>query len=138
MYLTELKQEFSHRFHESDFYHSKSGKPDVRRYTDKLRAMQYDPFIPSNIFFDILILDWERIPIELNWKVERKTKLDKRKRKMDDESIKKRLEKLAKAEIIDPENEVFLIKSCSDLNMFITQKDVDNINFLFLYKISKF
>lgn len=44
--------------------------------------------------------------MELNWKAERKARSENKRRKMDDESIKKRLEKLAKAETIEPENEV--------------------------------
>jgi len=86
MFMTDLKQEFLHRFHESPFYNLKSGKMDVRRYTDKYRLISREPFEPH----------WDRLPVELNWSVSLKNAKNQPKRIRLDEN--KLLEKLSQKE----------------------------------------
>lgn len=62
-FMTDTKQEFLHRFRESPFYHKRTGKRDVRRYTDKYKLLDKEPFEPY----------WERLPAELNWKAGKKS-----------------------------------------------------------------
>ncbi|KAL3120652.1 hypothetical protein niasHT_007944 [Heterodera trifolii] len=57
-FMTDAKLEFLHRFRESPFYQRRTGKRDVRRYTDKYRLMDKEPFEPH----------WERLPSEINWR----------------------------------------------------------------------
>uniref|UniRef100_A0A914HS45 Elongator complex protein 3 n=1 Tax=Globodera rostochiensis TaxID=31243 RepID=A0A914HS45_GLORO len=57
-FMTDAKLEFLHRFRESPFYQRRTGKRDVRRYTDKYRLMDKEPFEPH----------WTRLPSEINWR----------------------------------------------------------------------
>uniref|UniRef100_A0A915CUL4 Uncharacterized protein n=1 Tax=Ditylenchus dipsaci TaxID=166011 RepID=A0A915CUL4_9BILA len=73
-FMTDVKHELLQRFRESPFYHPKQGKRDT-----------FEPI-------------FERLPSELNWK---KTLIDRKlakKRKIDDEIVRKRLEKLSQRE----------------------------------------
>lgn len=45
-YMIDTKQELINRFHSSAFYNEKAGKRDVRRYTDKYRALNKETFEP--------------------------------------------------------------------------------------------
>lgn len=54
-YMAVFKQELLHRFHESSFYHSKSGKRDVRRYTDKYRTLNKETFEPRIFFYKLTL-----------------------------------------------------------------------------------
>ncbi|CAK5041053.1 unnamed protein product [Meloidogyne enterolobii] len=45
-FMVDTKQEFLNRFRESPFYSKKTGKRDVRRYTDKYRLMDKETFEP--------------------------------------------------------------------------------------------
>ncbi|KAI1718719.1 peptidase family m41 domain-containing protein [Ditylenchus destructor] len=83
-FMTDVKQELLQKFRESPFFHVRTGKRDIRRYMDTCRARQKPNFEP---YFD-------RLPGELNWrKVKADRKLAKR-RKLDDELIRIKLEKL--------------------------------------------
>ena len=47
-YMAELRQELLTRFHESSFYMEAVGRNcDVRRYTDKYRALDKEKLIPG-------------------------------------------------------------------------------------------
>ncbi|CAK5084798.1 unnamed protein product [Meloidogyne enterolobii] len=81
-FMVDTKQEFLNRFRESPFYSKKTGKRDVRRYTDKYRLMDKETFEPH----------WSRLPSELNWKTRSKANIRAAKRaRIDENALLERL-----------------------------------------------
>lgn len=89
-YMAELRQELLTRFHESSFYiAAKEKNCDIKRYTDKYRALVKEKFHP----------EWSRLPDELNWEKHKKADTASRKRrKIEDNGVSQVEEKLAKLE----------------------------------------
>ncbi|KAL7076511.1 hypothetical protein ACQ4LE_004538 [Meloidogyne hapla] len=93
-FMVDTKQEFLNRFRDSPFYSKKTGKRDVRRYTDKYRLMDKETFEPH----------WNRLPSELNWKTKSKANiLAAKKARIDENAL---LEKLGQREGHPGEKEV--------------------------------
>ncbi|VDD90213.1 unnamed protein product [Enterobius vermicularis] len=89
-YMAELRQELLTRFHESSFYMEAVGRNcDVRRYTDKYRALDKEKLIP----------DWSRLPDELDYRHSTKVHdVLKKRRRIEDNGVLRVEEKLAKLE----------------------------------------
>uniref|UniRef100_A0A183C909 tRNA carboxymethyluridine synthase n=1 Tax=Globodera pallida TaxID=36090 RepID=A0A183C909_GLOPA len=82
-FMTDAKLEFLHRFRESPFYQRRTGKRDVRRYTDKYRLMDKEPFEPH----------WTRLPSEINWRTKSGTsrRPSAKRARMDENQLLERL-----------------------------------------------
>lgn len=72
--MIEIKERLVNRFYLSQLYQKKRGQKEISRYTDKYRTQTpTEPFEPGKrqelLIFSILsILDFSRLPAELNWK----------------------------------------------------------------------
>ncbi|KAH7728674.1 DNA-directed RNA polymerase III [Aphelenchoides avenae] len=78
----------------NELHHEKAGKRDVKRYTDRYKAMEKEPLEPQ----------WSRVPDELNWRQGRESVKSAKRRKVDNETFAKKLATLERKETEGPQN----------------------------------